>query len=137
MVADQDVEKEAKKLAFRVVGNAVVRPVVEGIFLKPGIEAGLFGALPMLGGPCLKLGDLVGEVLVKLLLRPEASPDKGIGAVRVRDPLGEPERASVLLFRVVHRFESRGADALDIPEMEEFVSSDAGEKIIRGNRDGR
>ena len=48
-IADHDIEQNTEDLAFCVVRDAALGLVVERIFVQPGVQAGLFSALPLLG----------------------------------------------------------------------------------------
>jgi len=80
--------------------------------------------LPLLGRAAFEFADLAAEVLVKLLLAPEARAHQRVGAIGVGDTFGEPQRASVHLARVVKGLKGGGADALDVPRVEKFVRGD-------------
>ena len=127
-IANQDIEQHADELAFVVVGDAELRPAVERVFLEPRIEAGLLDAFPAARGPQFELGNLASQILIKLLSGPQAAAHQSVGAVGAGDSLGEPQGACPLLARVVHRLERGRPDALDVPQVKEFVGRDAGER---------
>ena len=56
-----------------------------------------------------------------------AQLDRAFG--RAGHAFAEPQRARVIFFGVVDRFERLRPDAFDIPEMEEFVRGNAGQRI--------
>src|SRR5260370_21942364 len=101
------------------------------ISFQPGIEAGLLRALPAVGGAAFQLGNLLAEVRVESLFAPNSAAHQSVGTVRVRHALSKPQSARVLLFRIVHRVQRRGADTLHIPEVKELVSRAAPQGFSR------
>src|SRR5215472_3456866 len=136
-VADKDIEKDAEDLALGVIGDTALRLVVKGIFLEPGVETGLLGALPTLGRARLEFRDLRTQVLIKLLMIPDAGANQSVRTVRVRDALGKPKCACVHLVGVIHRLQRGGTNALDVPQMEKFVGRDVAEIFAGRYVDGR
>src|SRR5215472_8692445 len=136
-VADKDIEQDAEDLALSVIGDTALRLVVKGIFLEPGVETGLLGALPTLGRARLEFRDLRTEVLIKLLMIPDAGANQSVRTVRVRDALGKPKCACVHLVGVIHRLQRGGTNALDVPQMEKFVGRDVAEIFAGRYVDGR
>src|SRR5262249_46021981 len=134
-ISDQNVEQKAEHLAFCVARHAEVRRVVVGIFFEPGIDAGLFGALPAVCGSRFEFIDALGDVAVEIALRPDAGAHQRVVAVGTGYPFSEPECTRVLLAGVVNRLERSRADTFNVPEMKEFMCCNAGKGLTRRNID--
>src|SRR6516225_149197 len=136
-VAQENIEKDSEDLALRVVGDAALRLIVDSVFLKPSVEARLFGALPALGGTNLEFADLRAQIAVEILLVQETGAHQGVRAVSARDAFGEPKRTGVHFAGVVERLERSGPDPFDIPEVKKLVGGNI-RKIVEGlDIDGR
>ena len=120
-VANRKIEHVADELAFVVVGDAAVREIVSVIFIKPGIEARLFDALPFASWTRLQFANLLCEVGVPFVFVPDTAAFERERAVGARHALGKPESARILFFCIVHRLEALRADSFHVPGVEEFV----------------
>ena len=136
-VANQNVEREAQQLALVVIGDAEITAVVERIFIEPGVQAGLFRALPGSRGARFELRDLRAEVGEKLRVVPDARAHQRVSCVGAGDAFGEPKRGRPHLARIVHRLERLRANTLHVPEVEKFVRADVGQRGKRTDGDGR
>ncbi len=123
-LANRKIEHVADELAFVVIGDAAVGEIVGVVFIEPGVEARFLDALPFARRTRLELADLLREVGVPFIFRPDSAALERKRAVGARHSLRKPERARILLFRVVHRLEALRTDAFHIPGVKEFVRGD-------------
>ena len=105
-----------------VVRHALLRPVIQRIFLQPRIEAGLLRALPAVCGTSFELTYLLAQIHVELVFAPQLRTHHRIRRICAGHSFGEPQRSRVLLLRVVHRVQRRRPDALHVPQMKKFMS---------------
>ena len=130
-VAHREIEHHAQQFAFVVVGDAALGTAVVAVALEPGIEARFLGRLREVRGTTLEFGDFLAEPGEILLLIEQAGAQLNGAFGGAGHAFAEPQRARVIFFGVVHGLERLRADALDVPQMEEFVRGDAGERVQR------
>ena len=136
-VANGEVEQDAGDLALVVIRNAAVGLAVVVVFFEPGVEAGFFDALPGVRGARIEFADLAGEVAVELVFGPQSGAFESVGAVGAGDAFGEPERARIHFFGVVHGLERLRTDAFHVPGVKKFVRGYGGGAFDGGCCDGR
>src|SRR5262249_46399457 len=112
-----------------------VWPVVIRIFFEPGVEAGLFGALPAVRRARFQFGDLLREVGVEILPGPDSRTYQRVIPVCAGHPFRKPQCARVLLLCIVDGFERSGANAFHIPEMEKLMRRNSRKSLAGGNID--
>src|SRR5260221_12768531 len=133
-LANPKIEQHANHRAFRVVRNAMIRLIVNRIFLEPRIEARLLRALPFVRGTRFQLRDFLPKIRVEMRLRPDPGSQQRVLLVGARRALVEPQGFRVLLLRVVHGFKRRGSNSLHIPQMKKLMRRNREQSFFRARR---
>src|SRR5215469_8472269 len=124
-----EVEHDAEQFTLVVVRDAALGTAVVVESLKPCVEARSFRRLCKACWTMLKLADLVANVPEILLFVGQARAKLDGFFNRAGHSFAEPQRARVVCSGVVDGFQCLGANALHIPEVEEFVRGDGVEGI--------
>src|SRR6266567_8077843 len=128
---NRKIKHHTEQLALVVVRDAALRTPIVTIAFKPGVKARLFGRLRKMSRATLQFCNLLAEPGEILLFVQQTSAQlngtfRGAGYT-----FAEPQRARVILSGVIHGFERLRTDAFDIPQMKEFMSRYASQRVQR------
>src|SRR5205085_6462930 len=101
--------------------RGIDRVLVGAILLDPSIEACFFGAHLEATGRVLQTLYAARQQVEKVFIGDQSGAAEQDVLIVARDAFGDPEQARVVLLRIVEGAERVGADAFDVPSVEEFV----------------